>query len=62
MTSNFGKIFFDARYFRVYFTIKYEAEIPAANSNLSEITTGISEFQTAAGKLNAQIQAAPPTE
>ncbi len=36
--------------------------IPVANSNLSEITTGINPFQTEAGKLKAQIQAAPPTE
>lgn len=36
--------------------------IPVAKSNLSEITTGIKEFQTAGGKLKTQIQAAPPTE
>lgn len=35
--------------------------IPVAKSNLSEITTGIKEFQIAGGKLNAQIQDAPPT-
>ncbi|KKQ19022.1 MAG: hypothetical protein US33_C0040G0003 [Parcubacteria group bacterium GW2011_GWC1_36_9] len=36
--------------------------MPAANRILSAITTGIRLFQTDAGKLNAQIQAAPPTE
>ena len=35
--------------------------MPNAKMPRSIITTGIKEIQTAAGKLNAQIQIAPPT-
>jgi len=39
----------------------YEALIPRANMILSKATIGINEIHTTAGKLNAQIQIAPPT-
>jgi len=36
--------------------------MPSAKIDRSKITTGIKDTQTAAGRLNAQIQIAPPTE